>query len=67
MTFNLRNDYVDPCRLHMLELGVGIFLFICGYFDFAFGEYRYYIYLYLQAIAFFIMGFGYIGIEVPNT
>ncbi|KAF8397824.1 hypothetical protein HHK36_016749 [Tetracentron sinense] len=54
-------------RLHMLELGVGAFLFFCGCYDVAFGKNHYFIYLYLQAIAFFIAGFGYVGTFVPNS
>ncbi|XP_076910015.1 glucomannan 4-beta-mannosyltransferase 9-like [Bidens hawaiensis] len=54
-------------RLHMLELGMGFFLFTCGCYDFVFGKYRYFIYLYAQAIAFFIMGFGYVGTHAPNS
>ncbi|XP_076949418.1 glucomannan 4-beta-mannosyltransferase 9-like [Bidens hawaiensis] len=54
-------------RVHMLELGMGFFFFTCGCYDFAFGKNRYFIYLYLQAIAFFIMGFGYVGTHVPNS
>ncbi|KAK9168435.1 hypothetical protein Syun_000575 [Stephania yunnanensis] len=54
-------------RLHLLELLVGAYLFFCACYDFAFGKNHYFIYLYLQAIAFFIMGFGYIGTFVPNS
>ncbi|KAI3724082.1 hypothetical protein L2E82_35847 [Cichorium intybus] len=54
-------------RLLVLELSVGLMLFVCASYDLAFGKYRYYIYLYLQAAAFVIVGLGYIGTEVPNT
>lgn len=54
-------------RLHLLELGVGAFLFVCACYDFAFGKNHYFIYLYLQAIAFFVMGLGYVGTFVPNS
>ncbi|XP_024971816.1 glucomannan 4-beta-mannosyltransferase 9-like isoform X1 [Cynara cardunculus var. scolymus] len=54
-------------RLLMLEISVGCFLVVCACYDLAFGKYRYYIYLYIQAIAFFIMGFGYVGAQVPNS
>ncbi|XP_058108630.1 glucomannan 4-beta-mannosyltransferase 9-like isoform X2 [Magnolia sinica] len=54
-------------RLHVLELGIGAYLFFCACYDFAFGKNHYFIYLYLQAIAFFIMGFGYVGTFVPNS
>ena len=58
---------MDPYRFHILELSVGVFLLISGSLDFAFGQYRYYIYIYLQAIAFLIMGSGYVGTSPPNT
>ncbi|KAJ6845311.1 glucomannan 4-beta-mannosyltransferase 9-like [Iris pallida] len=54
-------------RLHLLELGVGAYLFFCGCYDVAFGKNHYYIYLFGQAIAFFIIGFGYIGTFVPSS
>ncbi|KAF8042537.1 hypothetical protein BT93_A1001 [Corymbia citriodora subsp. variegata] len=54
-------------RLHVLELGVGAYLFFCGCYDIAFGKNHYFFYLFAQAIAFFIMGFGYIGTFVPNS
>lgn len=54
-------------RLHLLELGVGAYLFFCGCIDVALGKNRYFIYLYLQSIAFFIAGVGYIGSQVSNS
>lgn len=54
-------------RLHVLELGVGAYLFFCGCYDIAFGKNHYFIYLYVQAIAFFIVGFGYVGTFVPGS
>ncbi|XP_058087126.1 glucomannan 4-beta-mannosyltransferase 9-like [Magnolia sinica] len=54
-------------RLNLLELGFGAFLFFCACYDLAFGKNHYFIYLYLQAIAFFVMGFGYVGTFVPNA
>ncbi|CAN6452327.1 unnamed protein product [Victoria cruziana] len=53
-------------RLHLLELGFGVFLFFCACYDLANGKNHYYIYLYLQAVAFFVMGFGYVGTFVPS-
>ncbi|XP_024031899.1 glucomannan 4-beta-mannosyltransferase 9 [Morus notabilis] len=53
-------------RLHLLELGVGVYLFFCGWYDVLFGKNHFFIYLFVQAIAFFIMGFGYVGTFVPN-
>eukprot|EP01018_Ginkgo_biloba_P034133 Gb_28041 [translate_table: standard] len=54
-------------RLHVLELLTGLYLFFCASYDLAFGRNHFYIYLYLQAAAFFIMGFGYIGTFVPTS
>ncbi|KAF5750468.1 Nucleotide-diphospho-sugar transferases superfamily protein isoform 1 [Tripterygium wilfordii] len=54
-------------RLHMLELGVGAYLFCISCYDVVFGKNHYYFYLYLQAFAFFIMGFGCVGTIVPNS
>ncbi|XP_072969477.1 glucomannan 4-beta-mannosyltransferase 9 [Typha angustifolia] len=54
-------------RLHLLELAVGAYLFFCGCYDVALGKNHYFIYLFLQAIAFFIVGFGYVGTFVPHT
>ncbi|PKA59715.1 Glucomannan 4-beta-mannosyltransferase 9 [Apostasia shenzhenica] len=54
-------------RLHVLELGMGAFLFFCGCYDWAFGKNLYFIYLFLQAFAFFVVGFGYIGTFMPHS
>ncbi|KAI0522778.1 hypothetical protein KFK09_005163 [Dendrobium nobile] len=53
-------------RLHVLELGMGTFLFFCGFYDLAFGKNYYFIYLFLQASAFFVVGFGYVGTFVTR-
>ncbi|KAL0309592.1 UNVERIFIED_CONTAM: Glucomannan 4-beta-mannosyltransferase 9 [Sesamum radiatum] len=53
-------------RIHLLELATGGYLFFCGCYDIVFGKNHYFIYLFLQATAFFIMGFGYIGTFVPS-
>ncbi|XP_030534271.1 glucomannan 4-beta-mannosyltransferase 9-like [Rhodamnia argentea] len=53
-------------RFHFLEMGVGVYLCFCGCYDVAFGKNRYYLFLYVQAIAFFIVGFGYVGVFVPK-
>ncbi|KAK4481149.1 hypothetical protein RD792_012028 [Penstemon davidsonii] len=53
-------------RVHLLELATGGYLFFCGCYDFAFGKNHYYIYLFVQAIAFFVMGFGHVGTIVPS-
>ncbi|XP_029118345.1 glucomannan 4-beta-mannosyltransferase 9 [Elaeis guineensis] len=54
-------------RLHLLELGVGAYLFFCGCYDVAFGKNHFFIYLFLQATAFFIVGFGYVGTFVSHS
>ncbi|KAF8009515.1 hypothetical protein BT93_J0500 [Corymbia citriodora subsp. variegata] len=48
-------------RLHLLELGFAVFLFVTGCYDFLYGKNNYFVYLWLQTITFFIAGFGYIG------
>ncbi|KAI3447506.1 hypothetical protein Pfo_004171 [Paulownia fortunei] len=53
-------------RLHLLELATGAYLFFCGCYDVAFGKNHYFVYLFVQAMAFFIMGFGYVGTFVPS-
>ncbi|XP_021674571.2 glucomannan 4-beta-mannosyltransferase 9 isoform X1 [Hevea brasiliensis] len=53
-------------RMHLLELGVGAYLFFCGCYDYAFGKNSYFIYLFLQSMAFFIAGIGYVGTFVPS-
>ena len=53
-------------RLHILELLVGLYIFFCAVYDFNFGHNHFYLYLFLQAGAFFIIGFGYIGTFVPT-
>ncbi|KAL1545755.1 Glucomannan 4-beta-mannosyltransferase 9 [Salvia divinorum] len=53
-------------RIHLLELAIGCYLFLCGCYDIAFGKNHFFIYLFVQATAFFIMGFGYVGTFVPS-
>ncbi|KAF3786905.1 Mannan synthase 1 [Nymphaea thermarum] len=48
-------------RIHTLEILMGIFLSYCAIYDLLFGHDHFYIYLSLQASAFFIIGFGYVG------
>ncbi|XP_074559727.1 glucomannan 4-beta-mannosyltransferase 9-like isoform X2 [Curcuma longa] len=54
-------------RIHLLELGTGAYLFFCGCYDMTFGNNHYFIYLFLQAFAFFIVGFGYVGTSTPGS
>ncbi|KAE8701520.1 putative mannan synthase 9 [Hibiscus syriacus] len=48
-------------RVHLLELGIGAYLFLCGCYDLAFGKNGYFIFLFLQSIAFFLAAAGYVG------
>jgi beta-mannan synthase len=54
-------------RIHTLELGFGVFLFICGCYDFVHGKNNYFIYLFLQTLSFLIAGFGYVGTIIPSS
>ncbi|GMH09897.1 hypothetical protein Nepgr_011738 [Nepenthes gracilis] len=54
-------------RIHVLELGVGAFLCFCGCYDIMFGKAQFFLYLFVQAFAFFLVGFGYIGTFVRGT
>ncbi|CAM8889105.1 unnamed protein product [Rhodiola kirilowii] len=47
--------------IHLSELMMGCYLFICGCYDFTNGHNHFFAFLFLQAIAFFIAGFGYVG------
>ncbi|EPS66478.1 hypothetical protein M569_08299, partial [Genlisea aurea] len=59
MSFNLFR------RFYSLEVATGVYLSFCGCYDFIYGNNHYYIYLFLQAAAFLIVGFGYVGTFVP--
>ncbi|GAB4856505.1 Glucomannan 4-beta-mannosyltransferase 9 [Ancistrocladus abbreviatus] len=48
-------------RLYMQELAVATFLLSCGCYDFFYGKKDYFLYLFVQSIAFFTVGFGYVG------
>uniref|UniRef100_A0A1D1XQ60 glucomannan 4-beta-mannosyltransferase n=1 Tax=Anthurium amnicola TaxID=1678845 RepID=A0A1D1XQ60_9ARAE len=48
-------------RIYLNELGCGLFLLSCASFNLVYGHNYYYVYIYLQAIAFFVIGFGYVG------
>ncbi|CAB4282918.1 unnamed protein product [Prunus armeniaca] len=54
-------------RLHLLELGFGAFLFVCGCYDYVHGKNNYFVYLFLQTITFLICGFGYVGTIIPSA
>ncbi|XP_010278246.1 PREDICTED: glucomannan 4-beta-mannosyltransferase 2-like [Nelumbo nucifera] len=53
-------------RLHLTELAFGLFLALVSCYDFVYGKNNYFIFLSLQAITFFIVGFGYVGTIIPS-
>lgn len=53
-------------RLHLFELFMGAYLFFCGIYDLAFGKNHFFVYLLMQAISFFVIGFGYVGTIVSS-
>lgn len=53
-------------RIHMMEILMGIFLLYCSIYDIMFGHDLFYVYLFIQSMAFFIVGFGYVGVYVSN-
>ncbi|KAL5067757.1 hypothetical protein RYX36_018644 [Vicia faba] len=61
---NIRLNIGD--RIGMSELCVGLYLLFCGSYDVMYGKNQFFIFLYIQAIAFFILAFGYVGTIVPN-
>ncbi|XP_058771214.1 glucomannan 4-beta-mannosyltransferase 9-like [Vicia villosa] len=61
---NIRSKIGD--RIGMSELCVGLYLLLCGSYDVIYGKNQFFIFLYVQAIAFFILAFGYVGTVVPN-
>ncbi|CAH9091940.1 unnamed protein product [Cuscuta epithymum] len=48
-------------RVHVVEVGMGVYLTICGLYDLIYGRQLYFWYILLQGMAFFIIGFGYVG------
>ncbi|CAM6087840.1 unnamed protein product [Calypogeia fissa] len=54
-------------RIHVLEIVVATYLLFCSSIDYFFaGKNHFYVYLFLQSMAFYTMGFGYIGTIVPS-
>ncbi|KAK9024308.1 hypothetical protein V6N11_004475 [Hibiscus sabdariffa] len=53
-------------RIHLLELGIGAYLLVCGCYDLAMGKNGYFIFLFLQSIAFFVAAVGYVGTIVST-
>ncbi|XP_039113941.1 probable glucomannan 4-beta-mannosyltransferase 11 [Dioscorea cayenensis subsp. rotundata] len=54
-------------RLNYSELRFGFFLLLCASYDVIYGVNYYFIYIYLQALAFFIMGVGFVGRHTSNS
>lgn len=52
-------------RIHMGEIYAGMYLLICAIINMRLRNDHFFIYLYMQSAAFFIVGFGYVGIT-PN-
>uniref|UniRef100_A0A0E0QYW8 glucomannan 4-beta-mannosyltransferase n=1 Tax=Oryza rufipogon TaxID=4529 RepID=A0A0E0QYW8_ORYRU len=52
-------------RIYIPELLLALYLLICASYDFVLGNHKYYIYIYLQAVAFTVMGFGFVGTRTP--
>jgi hypothetical protein len=53
------------CRIYIPELLLALYLLICASYDFMFGSRTYYMYIYLQAFAFIVLGFGFVGTKTP--
>ncbi|XP_019059381.1 PREDICTED: probable mannan synthase 7 isoform X2 [Tarenaya hassleriana] len=54
-------------RVHLLEVCVGAYLLFCGCYDVAYGNNFLFVYLLLQSMAFFLVGFGFVGTLVPPS
>uniref|UniRef100_A0A1J3IHY5 glucomannan 4-beta-mannosyltransferase n=1 Tax=Noccaea caerulescens TaxID=107243 RepID=A0A1J3IHY5_NOCCA len=54
-------------RVHLLELLVGAYLLFCGCYDIIYGKSSLYVYLLFQSLAFFVVGFGFVGKYVPTS
>jgi len=54
-------------RVHLLELLVGAYLLFCGIYDIVYGKNTLYVYLLFQSVAFFVVGFGFVGKYVPAS
>ncbi|WOK97587.1 putative mannan synthase 4 [Canna indica] len=48
-------------KVSFSQLGLAAFLLCCASYNIAYGENHYYVYIYLQAFAFIVIGFGYVG------
>ncbi|KAJ0975316.1 hypothetical protein J5N97_017281 [Dioscorea zingiberensis] len=53
-------------RLYLSEIGIGLLLFICASYDYAFNSDHFFLYIFPLSISFFIMGFGYVGTFISS-
>ncbi|KAJ4761490.1 cellulose synthase like [Rhynchospora pubera] len=63
---NVTRRFLLRERFHLLELMLGTFLLLCACFDFGYRENYFYVFIIPQSIAYFVVGFGYVGVVVPN-
>ncbi|KAJ8459996.1 hypothetical protein OPV22_032922 [Ensete ventricosum] len=54
-------------RIYLPEIGFAVFLFLCACYNLAYGKNSFYVYIYLQAVAFLVVGLGYVGCFISNT
>lgn len=54
-------------RFHVAELGWGVVLICCGFYDIFVTRKGYFVYVLLQGIAFLVTGFDYIGTHIPTS
>lgn len=55
----------NHCRIYVPELLVAFYLLLCASYDVVLGAGHYYLYIFLQAFAFLVLGFGFIGTATP--
>ncbi|KAK8921785.1 Glucomannan 4-beta-mannosyltransferase 9 [Platanthera zijinensis] len=60
----IRTKFWD--RYNFSELGIGICLWMCASYDYAYRTDHYFVYIYPLSISFLIMGFGYVGAFIPK-
>ncbi|KAF8722781.1 hypothetical protein HU200_021906 [Digitaria exilis] len=52
-------------RIYIPELLLAMYLLICASYDLLLGSHKYYLYIYLQAFAYVVIGFGFVGTRTP--
>lgn len=52
-------------RIYIPELLLALYLLICASYDYVLGSQTYFMYIYLQALAFIVLGFGFVGTKTP--